>query len=539
MGAIIFLQARSSSSRLPFKVLLPIGGSPIVILAAKRASNLDKRIKVITTTDEVDDPLVRELILSKIDYFRGDLNNVLKRFVDAAADLDNDELVFRITADNVFPDGQLIQQVEEEFIARGLSYITTSDPLSGLPYGVSVELTRVGFLREALREAIDPFDLEHVTPYIIRKYGKNVFKKYASIGAENLRATIDYPEDYSTIRKVFSGIGHPETVSFLELIEVLAQIEGSKKADIQVYSKFVLGTAQLGLNYGINNISGQPNLLVASDIIKLATLTGIRNFDTAANYGSSESILGLALSNYWKNEITIITKLSKIDIRVSDAEIAPTVKYAVASTINKLAVKKIDVLLFHEASDIDAHGGVIFAEVINQIHLGFISKVGVSIQTVDELEAAINNPLISHIQMPFNILDYRWKDCIQKIIKEKLSGRSLTIHVRSIFLQGLLLSGSINAWKRVGIEDPIEVISWLNDMVKRFDRISVAALCMNYVNSMKWIDGVVIGVETLLQLQENLQLFLSEPLSEGQIQQIEVARPIINADSLNPSNWNY
>ena len=80
-----------------------------------------------------------------------------------------------MTADNVFPDGSLLDELEREFIQLGAEYLVCNGVNSGLPYGVSVEVTRVKYIREAKVKAVLDDDLEHVTPYIIRKYGTNGF----------------------------------------------------------------------------------------------------------------------------------------------------------------------------------------------------------------------------------------------------------------------------------------------------------------------------------------------------------------------------
>ena len=113
MDSVVIIQARTSSTRLPGKVLLPISSIPIVILAAKRAANTGKEIIIVTSNEETDDALCIELNKNRIRHFRGDLNNVLKRFSSSVKDLDEDTIVFRLTADNVFPDGDLLDELEQ------------------------------------------------------------------------------------------------------------------------------------------------------------------------------------------------------------------------------------------------------------------------------------------------------------------------------------------------------------------------------------------------------------------------------------------
>ena len=104
MSSVIVLQARTNSSRLPGKVMLPIKGFPLVVLAAKRAGNTGRSVIVATSRETSDDGLVALLQSYGLKYFRGSLENTLDRIVKALVAYDDQTVVFRLTADNVFPD---------------------------------------------------------------------------------------------------------------------------------------------------------------------------------------------------------------------------------------------------------------------------------------------------------------------------------------------------------------------------------------------------------------------------------------------------
>ena len=123
MKSIALIQARLSSNRLPAKVLLPIQTIPLVVLAAKRASNTGIEVLVVTSTESSDDALCQELKTQDIKYYRGSLNNVLNRFVSALEEYDDKTIVFRLTADNSFPDGALLDELEENFKSQKLDYL--------------------------------------------------------------------------------------------------------------------------------------------------------------------------------------------------------------------------------------------------------------------------------------------------------------------------------------------------------------------------------------------------------------------------------
>ena len=115
MKSVVVIQARTTSSRLPAKVLLTVAGYPLVVLVAKRAANTGREVIVVISNENTDDYLAEVIANAGIRLFRGSLENVLSRFVDALESYDSDTVVVRLTADNVLPDGYLIDEVEKQF----------------------------------------------------------------------------------------------------------------------------------------------------------------------------------------------------------------------------------------------------------------------------------------------------------------------------------------------------------------------------------------------------------------------------------------
>ena len=107
----VILQSRLSSSRLPGKALLTIAGYPIVILSAKRLMMKNSQLVIATSIHSSDDPIVREANRHKISVFRGSLNDVLGRYTRCVDDLDDSDLCIRVTADNVLPNYEFLEQL--------------------------------------------------------------------------------------------------------------------------------------------------------------------------------------------------------------------------------------------------------------------------------------------------------------------------------------------------------------------------------------------------------------------------------------------
>ncbi|MFT6909770.1 MAG: spore coat polysaccharide biosynthesis protein SpsF (cytidylyltransferase family) [Oleiphilaceae bacterium] len=206
MKVIYVIQARTNSTRLPAKVLLPIGNIPIVVLAAKRAANLGIETIVLTSQEKTDDYLCEVLNEFNVPYFRGSLDNTLDRFVSALNEYEDNTVVVRLTADNIVPDGKFIAQVVEDFLLTESKYLSTSGEASGLPYGLSAEVMYLCSLRDANRNTKELFDCEHVTPYIRKKYGVQVFEKLKYLDMADKRCTIDVLDDYLAMAKIFIDI---------------------------------------------------------------------------------------------------------------------------------------------------------------------------------------------------------------------------------------------------------------------------------------------------------------------------------------------
>jgi spore coat polysaccharide biosynthesis protein SpsF (cytidylyltransferase family)/aryl-alcohol dehydrogenase-like predicted oxidoreductase len=538
LDSIVVLQARTSSTRLPAKVLLPVNGLPLVVLAAKRAANTGRNVIIVTSTEPSDDGLVKILQSYDLKYFRGSLENTLERIVAALAEYDDNTIVFRLTADNIFPDGLLLDEIEGEFLIKGYEYLLCNGEPSGLPYGMSVEVTRLYHLRDANSMNLDIYDREHVTPYIKRKYGVIYFNKYKYLNKGHYRCTIDCLDDYLSIQNVFNDVIDPVNASSLELVECL---EGKNHQPIATMPipKLVFGTAQLGGDYGIANKTGKPDLSHCRDMIKTAIANGVIYLDTARAYGNSEAMIGSSLGCGWEERVKIITKLSPLQDctqGISDAPINVFVDASIYKSCNLLRRQKIDVLMLHRVSHISQWNGKVWNRLLELKSEGKIGELGVSVQNPEELSKVLQNTEIQYIQLPFNLLDWRWDSIIVKILEIR-KNRKLTIHVRSSLLQGLLPSDENNHWLRANVDEPKFIQNWLSSQVNICKRNNIVDLCIGYVNSLKWVDGIAIGMENMSQLIENISYFISSPLSKSQIKHIQKSRPILTEASLNPTLW--
>jgi len=536
VNSVVVIQARTNSSRLPGKVLLPLNGIAIVVLAARRAANTGKHVLVATSKEASDDALVRVLQDNNIAYYRGSLDNTLERVVSAVVAYDGDALIFRLTADNVFPDGTLLDEMEEDFLQRGLDYLCCNGERSGLPYGMSAELTRIRHLRQAVETTQSQFDKEHVTPFIRRQFGEAYFEKYLSLGKGYLRCTIDCLDDYQLVQRVFASVDDPVTAPVFELLKYLEAISPPRAPGA---CKLILGTAQLGMRYGIANVTGQPSQQVASTLVKRAISQGVAGIDTARAYGSSEMVIGSVIRSGWEGRVRIITKLSPLaecDAKTPRSTVQALVDTSVLASCLSLGVQKLDVLMLHRASHLYEWGGTVWNRVKHLQQEGRIAQLGASIQSPNELAWCLEVPEIQFIQLPCNLLDWRWDEWIPKVLaKKKETG--LKIHVRSTLLQGLLVSRDLLHWQRAGVADPASVITWLEAQASAYNKNSIASFCLTVMASQAWVDSIVAGVENQQQLEQNLMAVSNDLISESAVADLMARRPRLDEATLNPASW--
>lgn len=539
MNSVVVLQARTNSSRLPGKVLLYMVGMPIVVLAAKRAGNTGRSVIVATSDQKTDDALAQVLTKFNVSCFRGNLDNTLSRIVLALENYPDDTKVFRLTADNVIPDGALLDEIERDFVEQNMDYLCCNGEQSGLPYGISVELTKLKHLRDALIETSDPFDLEHVTPFIRRRFGENYFTKYKGLSLGHYRCTVDCLDDYLVIQELFKNIDDPISESALSLATKLKDLSLYQPENQDIAKKLVLGTAQLGLDYGITNTYGKPDRTTAEKIVKTAIVNGAKFIDTARAYGDSENVLGAILSTGWTGRSNVITKLSPL-IDETLIDISNSIEYSVDSSVyhscKALRTESIDALLLHRASQMTIFGGKIWSRLLFHRQQGLIRSLGVSVQSPEELENILSIQEVEVIQLPYNVLDWRWESIISKVIEEKKK-RNLTIHIRSTLLQGLLTSQNQDKWRKAHVENAESIMDWLKINQKLIGAKSIAEFCLRFVNSLNWVDGIVVGVETIEQLLENINFICLPEICSSQLEVILKSRPILEQKTLNPASW--
>ena len=193
----------------------------------------------------------------------------------------------------------------------------------------------------------------------------------------------------------------------------------------------------------------------------------------------------------------------------------------------------LDVLLLHRAAHRTAFGGAIWKRLLAYQKEGVIGRLGVSVQTPGEARDALGDGTVGHIQLPFNLLDWRWTNILGRFDHRP----DVTLHVRSIFLQGLLAAGNPAFWPPIAGVDAQAVTAELSAAAQALERESPADLCLAFVRGHRQIHGVVIGLETVAQLERNLSLFAKPALTPEQCAALAARLPRLPEQLLNPALW--
>jgi aryl-alcohol dehydrogenase-like predicted oxidoreductase len=284
--------------------------------------------------------------------------------------------------------------------------------------------------------------------------------------------------------------------------------------------RLALGTAQFGLSYGVANNSGQIDLNQGKLLLDCALKNGINTLDTAIAYGNSERRLGQIGVEKWH----VVSKLPDLPDKCENVK--GWVVEQVHHSIIRLGIDQLYGLLLHKPQQLlDPNGHLIYQSLIQLKADGLLNKIGISIYDPSELDLLCKEFDFDLIQAPFNILDRR---ILYSGWLTKLSNLGIEVHTRSTFLQGLLLMSEkdiptkFDQWTLLWLE----WFNWLKN-----SEISALEACLGYVLSFSEISKIVVGVDSITQLNQVIQATRGAPLNVPDKLKID------DINLINPANW--
>jgi aryl-alcohol dehydrogenase-like predicted oxidoreductase len=257
--------------------------------------------------------------------------------------------------------------------------------------------------------------------------------------------------------------------------------------------KLIFGTAQLDRNYGINkenNFMTNKNL---SKILKILKQNKINFIDTAPTYKNAEIKLG----KNKLNKFNIVTKIPSLK-KVKKNNIKNFITKGINESLKNLKIKKFYAIILHDCNDLinNPHKELIFRELNQLKNNGKALKIGFSCYDTSDIRIILKNYKIDMIQCPCNVFD-------QKILENKMlllfKKKKIEVHLRSIFLQGLLLTDikKINFirpnWRKY-------FLKW--DIFLKKNKIEKLEACINFVTNIKGNFKILIGFNNIKELKE-------------------------------------
>jgi len=283
-------------------------------------------------------------------------------------------------------------------------------------------------------------------------------------------------------------------------------------------NKTILGTAQFGMDYGINNSRGRIPKKEALTILSEAYEAGIDTYDTAYAYGESQQILGEFMIT--RKNVNVITKLP-----VCEPASVPNI---IDKGLSTLRIERLYGCLIHDFKAFKKDNRI-WDELEKVKAQGKTGKIGFSLYAPQELEYIFQRNIhFDIVQLPFSVLDQRFSGYFQG-----LKERGVEIHVRSVFLQGLLFKDPDKLGPPfIPAKNQITRLRHFADE----NGAPVFSLCLNFALTNELIDKVVVGIDNISHLREilNVNSFLSayrgvkQGLSELKITDEQV---------IVPSNW--
>jgi aryl-alcohol dehydrogenase-like predicted oxidoreductase len=284
--------------------------------------------------------------------------------------------------------------------------------------------------------------------------------------------------------------------------------------------KLALGTVQFGLTYGVANQRGQVPLADARDILQVAKASGMDTLDTAIGYGDSETRLGTIGVQEWR----VVSKLGSVPEECDDIPRWATT--AVRASLQRLGVSRLYGLLLHRPGQLLEPDGWRLFRALEQLREdGLVGKIGVSVYDPQQLDALCGAFRFDLVQAPLNILDRR---LITSGWLSRLAALGTELHVRSVFLQGLLLMpadqrpSKFERWASLWAAYD----AWLSET-----GLTPLQACLRDALSFPEVSKIIVGVDSPDHLMEILRSV------EGGASPVPGALAAADPVLVNPSRW--
>lgn len=291
-------------------------------------------------------------------------------------------------------------------------------------------------------------------------------------------------------------------------------------------NKIGLGTAQWGMSYGVANRRGQPRDSEIDQMLTHAKKQGVKILDTAYAYGEAEIILGEQGANV--RGFDVVTKTVPLDSRVISKKEIVQLSTAFLESLDRLKLDVVYGLLVHRGDNLLSPGGDLLWRKLQELKAQKrVSRIGVSIYRPQQLEEILGRYDIDLVQVPYNIYDQRFA---LTGLFQRLKQKGIEVHIRSAFLQGLLLMKPDELPEQFGV-----IRDHQAKLHNRLDELGITPLqgCLSHCLNQPDIDKIVVGCETLGQLIQILSIAEKSPGSTPNLESYAMN----DERFIDPSKW--
>jgi len=288
--------------------------------------------------------------------------------------------------------------------------------------------------------------------------------------------------------------------------------------------KLGLGTVQFGVPYGVSNTHGQPDAAEVKRILLMAENAGVSVLDTATSYGEAEATLGQSLGPH--HNFAIVTKTPVLGGGRTVGESIDILRSTFETSLRRMKQDSVYGLLLHQSADLFTPEGQRIADaMLELVENGLVQKIGVSVYTAEEIDGVLNVFTPDLVQLPLSIFDQRLL-CSGHLAM--LKSRGMEIHVRSVFLQGLMLMESAPAYFQ-----PIRGHMERYAEFLRQTGMSRIEAALSFVSAVPEVDVAIVGVACSKELAEVLS---AHERAKGRRENF-AAFAIEDESMVNPALW--
>ncbi len=467
---------------------MSIAGMPLIELVARRASRSGHEVIVATSDEHYDTRIAEHLTAVGVPVMRGQLDDVLGRFVDATADLDPDDRVVRLTGDNPVMDADVIDELLTAMDESGHDYGRVD--VDVVPEGLGAEGFWVRDLRRAAEETDDPYDREHVTPWLRRHLGELRFAPAGNPGEpERFRCTVDTLDDFDRASRLFAQVQDPVAAPWIDLLNLLAvEVSAAGCSVVRRGSALELS----GIVFGGSHLM-QPPAPITRAMLTDAVARGVSHVEVGRADGDAEAVLRACADPQLVQRVKVISRLMPLDGGGAAVLVAGLERSFATIGRRSATAVLVDAL-------VDA-GPQNWARLTRYRNEGTVAAIGVAARSAAEAQAALRLPGIGLIELPVNPT----APLPEQLLQDAGSGK-VELLARSVYGGGEL------------VEDARVV-----QLARQLGRDGGDDLLMAYALSHPQVTAVAVGSMDREQLSRNLDLSVREPLTPEEMRKVNDA----------------